>query len=87
MKILRLLGILMMTIPIQAQVTLTNIDSALVVLRSSPPDTAKAILYQKIAGHYNVTALDSAKAFALEGIALSESLNYDLGRWTNLYDY
>ena len=84
MKILRLLGILMMTIPIQAQVTLTNIDSALVVLRSSPPDTAKAILYQKIAGHYNVTALDSAKAFALEGIALSESLNYDLGRWTNL---
>ena len=84
MKILRLLGILLMTIPIQAQVTLTNIDSALVVLRSSPPDTAKAILYQKIAGHYNVTALDSAKAFALEGIALSESLNYDLGRWTNL---
>lgn len=69
---------------VQAQVTLTNIDSALRVLRTSPEDTSKAILYQKIAGHYNVTALDSARAYAQQGIALSENLDFDLGRWTNL---
>ncbi|PQB03622.1 sensor histidine kinase [Aureitalea marina] len=84
MKIFRLLWIICFVIPLQAQVTITNIDSAMAVLRSSPEDTSKAILYQKVAGHYNVTALDSAKAFAEQGLALSENLDYDLGRWTNL---
>jgi len=50
------------------QETIKNIDSALVVLKSMLKDTSKVFLYQKIAGHYNVTHLDSAKAFAENGI-------------------
>ena len=84
MKILRCWGLILLSSLAFGQATLTNIDSALVVLGSSPNDTAKALLYQKVAAHYNVTALDSAKAFALNGIELSNELNYSQGQWMNL---
>ena len=67
-----------------SQKTVKNIDSLLVVLKSSKPDTSKVILYQTIAGHYNVTSLDSAKPFAEKGYRLAEKLNYDKGKWMNL---
>lgn len=68
----------------KGQETIQNIDSALTVLERAPADTSKAILYQKIGGHYNVVHLDSARAFLEEGLALSEALNFDKGRWINL---
>ena len=67
-----------------AQETLANIDSIKQVLRTAPADTSKAILLQKVGGHYNVVHLDSARAFLEEGLALSEQLDFDKGRWINL---
>jgi signal transduction histidine kinase len=69
---------------IKAQETIKNIDSVLQLLQNAPRDTATTILYQKVAGHYNVTHLDSAKTFAMEGIRLSEELNFPKGKWINL---
>ncbi len=69
---------------VNAQETVRNIDSLLVILNTSKEDTLKVNLYQKIAGHYNVTHLDSAKAFAEKGILLAKKLNYPLGKWMNL---
>ncbi len=62
----------------------SNIDSLLVVLKSAKKDTAKVMLYQKIASHYNVTNLDSAKAFAQKGIRLSDELDFSFGKMMNL---
>ncbi|MBV1922464.1 MAG: tetratricopeptide repeat protein [Flavobacteriaceae bacterium] len=67
-----------------AQETVKNIDSLLTVLNASKKDTSKVHLYQKIAGHYNVTQLDSAKAFAVQGNLLAKELNYSQGQWINL---
>lgn len=66
------------------QETVKNIDSLLVVLKTAQNDTTKVQLYQKISGHYNVTHLDSAKAFAEKGIELAKQLEYPLGQWINL---
>ncbi len=68
----------------RSQETLTNIDSVLRVLQRAPADTSKALLYQKIGGHYNVVHLDSAKTFLVEGLELSEKLNFPKGKWINL---
>lgn len=65
------------------QETVKNIDSLLLALSNSKVDSTKAHLYQKIAGHYNVTHLDSAKSFAEKGIILSKKINYNLGLWIN----
>jgi len=67
-----------------SQETLTNIDSIKQVLKTAPPDTSKAILYQKVGGHYNVVHLDSARAYLEAGLALSNQLDYNKGRWVNL---
>jgi len=83
-KLLSLLFICLLLPVVTAQETLKNIDSVLMVLKNAPRDTATAILYQKVAGHYNVTFLDSARAFAVEGIKLSEELNFPKGKWINL---
>ena len=64
-----------------AQETQKNIDSLLVVLQKAKEDTSKVILYQKIAGHYNVTQLDSAKAFADNALLLANQLQYAKGKW------
>ena len=67
-----------------SQKTVQNIDSLLVVLKTSKEDTSKVIVYQKIAGHYNITHLDSARAFAEKGIVLANQLKYSKGQWMNL---
>ncbi|MGJ8667338.1 MAG: tetratricopeptide repeat-containing sensor histidine kinase [Patiriisocius sp.] len=67
-----------------AQNTLKNIDSVLQVLKNKPQDTSKAILFQEIAGHYNITHLDSAQPFARKGLLLSKKLNFKRGEWMNL---
>lgn len=69
---------------VYSQKTINNIDSALVVLKKLPADTSKAILYQEIGGHYNVTQLDSALPFFKKGFQLSKSLKYSKGQWINL---
>ncbi len=69
---------------VKSQETLANIDSILAVLKTAPRDTSKTLLYQKIGGHFNVTQLDSAKAFFEKGITLSKELNFDKGHWINL---
>lgn len=73
-----------MVTSLHGQEILKNIDSSLTLLRKAAPDTSKAILFQKIGGHYNVTALDSAKAFFKEGIQLSKKINFPKGEWMNL---
>ncbi len=83
----KLLSILLLIFCVQfslAQKTVANIDSLLVVLYTSKNDTTKVILYQEIAAHYNITHLDSAKAFAEKGIVLARSLNFTKGQWMNL---
>ncbi|MAM30440.1 MAG: two-component sensor histidine kinase [Flavobacteriaceae bacterium] len=67
-----------------SQKTIKNIDSTLQVLNRMPSDTNKVVLLQKIAAHYNVTAVDSAKAFVLQGLELSKELKYKKGEWMNL---
>ena len=67
-----------------AQETVKNIDSLLVVLKEAKEDTSKVLLYQKIAGHYNVTHLDSAKTFAEKGVELAIELTFSDGEWANL---
>ena len=57
-----------------SQKTIKNIDSTLQVLNRMPSDTNKVVLLQKIAAHYNVTAVDSAKSFVLQGLELSKDL-------------
>jgi len=84
MKISALLVLLSFTFIASAQETVKNIDSLLTVLGKTSPDTTKVILYQKIAGHYNVTALDSAKTFSVEGIQLARKLKFSKGEWINL---
>jgi signal transduction histidine kinase len=69
---------------LHSQETISNIDSALTVLRKAPEDTAKAMLYQKIGGHYNVVHLDSAKGFLEAGYRLANTLDFQKGRWINL---
>ncbi|PHS62570.1 MAG: two-component sensor histidine kinase [Flavobacterium sp.] len=67
-----------------SQKTVQNIDSLLTVVKTTKEDTSKVILYQEIAAHYNVTQLDSAKAFAEKGLLLALKLNYSKGQWMNL---
>ncbi len=67
-----------------SQQVVKNIDSLLVELKKAQPDTSKVILYQKIAGHFNVTSLDSAKVFAEKGYLLAEKIGYEDGKWMNL---
>jgi len=67
-----------------AQETVTNIDSLLTVLKNTKNDTSKVHLYQKIAGHYNVTHLDSAKSYAESGLKLAEEISYKKGQWITL---
>ena len=67
-----------------SQQTQKNIDSLLIVLNKSEADTSKVNLFKKIAAHYNVAHLDSARAFAEKGILLAEKLNYKEGQWQNL---
>ncbi|MEZ4795121.1 MAG: sensor histidine kinase [Flavobacteriaceae bacterium] len=74
---------LMAFLPLHSQETVSNIDSLLKVLRKHPADTSKALLYQKVGGHYNVTQLDSARTFFEQGLALSEKLSYQKGVWVN----
>lgn len=62
-----------------AQEIQTDIQNLIQELKMAPEDTAKVLLYQKIAGHYNVTAIDSAKIFADEGLALTRKLDYKFG--------
>lgn len=66
-----------------SQKTVSNIDSLLRVIKVAKKDTSKVILYQEIASHYNVTHLDSAKAFAEKGIVLASKLKYSKGQWMN----
>lgn len=66
------------------QEVISNIDSVKTELEQAPEDTTKVLLLQKLAGHYNVVHLDSAKAFAEQGIQLSEALNFPKGKWINL---
>lgn len=69
---------------VKAQETLSDVDSLKRVLQTAASDTSKAILYQRLGGHYNVVHLDSARAYLEAGLALSEQLDYDKGRWINL---
>ena len=85
MKKIIFLAILVLVVSLgSSQETQQNIDSLLVVLKESKADSAKVSLYKKIASHYNVTHLDSAKAFAEKGIALSKKLEYAKGEWESL---
>jgi tetratricopeptide (TPR) repeat protein len=59
-------------------------DSLLSALEKAPADTSKVNLFRKIAAHYNVVYLDSAKAFAEKGIVLAKQLNYTEGQWQGL---
>ena len=83
-KIFFLSFLLLISIFGSAQETQQNIDSLLTVLNTAKADTAAVSLYKKIASHYNVTHLDSAKAFAQQGIELSKQLGYRKGEWENL---
>ncbi len=67
-----------------SQETLKNIDSVKKVLQKTPADTSKALLFQKVGGHYNVTHLDSARAFFEKGVKLSKELHFEKGEWINL---
>lgn len=66
---------------IQAQEIQKNIDSLVQELQRVQVDTSKVLLYQKIAGHYNVTHIDSAKAYAEAGVNLAKQLGYEKGTW------
>jgi len=83
-KIVFSVFLLLITFLGSAQETQKNIDSLLTVLSNSKADTAKVRLYKQIASHYNVTHLDSAKAFAEEGIVLARQLVYPQGEWEGL---
>ncbi|WP_435579913.1 tetratricopeptide repeat-containing sensor histidine kinase [Gilvibacter sp.] len=65
-----------------AQVLQENIDSLLTEYQRLGPDTNRVRLLEKLASHYNVAALDSARAFAVEGIDLAERLKDVNGRWS-----
>ena len=81
-KLLLLITVLFVSLSTSyAQETQKNIDSLLNVLQEAKEDTSKVILYQKIAGHYNVTQLDSAKAFADNALSLANQLQYIKGQW------
>ncbi len=67
-----------------SQETLKNPDSSLAALKEAPEDTSKVMLYQRIAGHYNIVHLDSAKAFAEKGIQLADEINFSFGKLMNL---
>lgn len=67
-----------------SQETVKNIDSLLILLSQAKNDSSKVHLFQKIAGHYNVTYLDSAKAFAEKGIQLAKKIDDQKGQWINL---
>lgn len=66
---------------IKAQELQKNIDSLLVQYAKPKQDTTRVRLLEKLSSHYNVAALDSAKAFAVEGVALAEKLKDVSGRW------
>lgn len=66
---------------IQAQELQKNIDSLLAQYAKPKQDTTRVRLLEKLSSHYNVAALDSAKAFAVEGVALAEKLKDVSGRW------
>ena len=66
---------------IQAQELQKNIDSLLAQYAKPKQDTSRVRLLGKLSSHYNVAALDSAKAFAVEGVALAEKLKDVSGRW------
>lgn len=84
-KLLLLITVLLVSFSSSfAQETQKNIDSLLSVLQKAKEDTSKVVLYQKIAGHYNVTQLDSAKAFADKALLLANQLQYLEGQWMSL---
>ncbi len=58
-----------------------DIAELLQQLKTVAPDTVKVNLLNKVASHYNVVALDSAKSFALQGVRLADGLSYAEGRW------
>ncbi|WP_420380008.1 tetratricopeptide repeat-containing sensor histidine kinase [Gilvibacter sp.] len=66
---------------IQAQELQKSIDSLLAQYAKPKQDTTRVRLLEKLSSHYNVAALDSAKAFAVEGVALAEKLKDVSGRW------
>ena len=77
-----LIFFIIITHGISAQVSvqlITNIDSAKQVLKSSPDDTAKVRLLQRIFNYYNETKLDSALYFTQEALIISQKLNYQWG--------
>lgn len=82
-NVLLAIGLLWGSLSFSQQV-IQNIDSALSVLKRQQQDTTKVILYQQLAGHYNVTNLDSAKMFAVDGLALAQELKFTKGEWLNL---
>lgn len=69
---------------LSAQEVISNIDSLLLKINSAPEDTSKVIDLQKVAAHFNVQALDSAKPFADRAIALANKLDYKKGQWMSL---
>ena len=79
-----LLVLLFVGIKGYSQETLKNIDSVKRALQKAPANTSKALLYQKIGGHFNVTHLDSAKAFFEKGVQLSKDIHFQKGEWINL---
>ena len=83
MKIKHLLLLLLgaMTTVISAQEVQPDIDSLLTQLEQIKQDTSRVRILEKVASHYNVIALDSAKAFAVEGVGLADQLNDASGRW------
>lgn len=64
-----------------AQVVREDIANLKTDLSQAPKDTTRVNLLNKITSHYNVIALDSAKAFAVEGLQLADRLNYSQGQW------
>jgi signal transduction histidine kinase/Tfp pilus assembly protein PilF len=84
MRKILLLPIVLFSLQIQAQQTYKNIDSLLQKLKSSKEDTSKVMLYHKISSHYNITHLDSSKAFSEAGIKLAEQLQFSEGKMFNL---
>tara|TARA_R110002124_G_scaffold87407_1_gene225075 strand:+ start:104874 stop:106832 length:1959 start_codon:yes stop_codon:yes gene_type:complete len=76
--------ILFSTLSCFSQQIQKNIDSLLVALETSKSDSVKVNLYSKIASHYNIAHLDSARAYAVKGVELAEKTGDRSGQWENL---
>ena len=69
------------SLSLSAQEVQPKIDSLLVELTKNTRDTSRVRVLELVTSHYNVTALDSAKAFGVEGVELADQLNDISGRW------